>query len=443
MKKILLILDMPIFLAIYCVMAVWTVLFLGISFFRKSKVFGSRRILELGHYGIEDIEKQGENHAIFKNNAGGYFDNTVTVVFSSSCPVRVDRKFTPSHRVISVPQQPYNFLNRLGLQKTNLILGAAVLIWECIKAARQENISIIRAQDPFILGYAGFMASAALGKPYTIHVIQNYDISTRRIQRLVFPPFLFKTAENAIERFIFKRALFVTSSYINYKFYALSHGADTGKTFSLRTPVNEIHFKKAEDRKDLKTELGLSGKKMLFYAGRLEKVKFVQDLILSFKEVSDKLDDAYLVLAGCGSLKNKLSDMAEERGIKEKILFLGKVSQSRLVDLYYSADVILFTHAGITLVEAALSGKPIACYDHDWAGEFAGYSERALLSNFRDYKALGRNALRLIEDAGLAASIGVRSRDFAMKYFNKEEISKIERSVFDMFLEAKNAGPAV
>ena len=74
---------------------------------------------------------------------------------------------------------------------------------------------------------------------------------------------------------IFKGSSFTTSSYINYKFYALSHGAAEERTYSLRTAVHGTHFKEPSACKDLKSELGLEGRNMIFYAGRIEKINHV------------------------------------------------------------------------------------------------------------------------------------------------------------------------
>jgi glycosyltransferase involved in cell wall biosynthesis len=161
----------------------------------------------------------------------------------------------------------------------------------------------------------------------------------------------------------------------------------------------------------------------------------VEDLIRCLSLVKEKVHNVSLLIAGEGSLKDELVSIAKELGVEDSLLLLGNVSQDMLSDLYYSADVILFTHAGITLVEAALSGRPIASYDHDWAGEFIGYEERGLLAEFRDVDALAQRVIRLLKDGALSAVLGRAARDFALKHFNEKEISDIERSVFEKFFK--------
>ncbi|MDD5421811.1 MAG: glycosyltransferase [Candidatus Omnitrophota bacterium] len=433
MKKIFFPIDAVIFLVLYCALALWLAVVTVYSAFNPRKKKIGKKMLELAHYNINDIEREGLSHPVFEYDLGGYFENIVTVIFSTTDTKESDKIYKPFHRIISVPQQPEGILRRLGFSKTNFALSVIRLLSKCVKAAKEEKATFFRAQDPHMLGLAAFLCSAIAGIPYTIHVLQNYDISTRRVQRIVFPPFIFRSVENGIERMILKNALFVTAGCANYKFYALSHGAMPESVFSSRMPAGKAHLKEPALRKDLKGELGLSGKRVILYVGRLEKVKFVEDLILCFKEVAVLADDARLVIAGMGSLGEDLKAMARRSGLENKTLFLGKVSRDRLVDLYYTADVILFTHAGVTIVEALLAEKPVVAYDHDWAGEVTGYNERGLLAQFRDFRALARCVTEILNDKERAASLGSAGRKFALSYFTRDVISGIERAAFERF----------
>jgi len=434
--------DLVLFTLLYAALAVFVSILLVTYVLRRKKDIGSKNILQLGHYNFDDIEHDPRSNIVFKSDLGSYFDKVITVLFSQPYPCRVDRNYRPPHRIVNIPQHPDNILERIGLSKTNLAVSALRLFAKCVELVRRENVSLIRAQDPFMLGLAAFVTSACTGVAYTIHVIHNYDVSTRRLQRIVFPPFLFKAVEDSLERAIFRRNIFTTSSYINYRFYAISHGAEEAATFSLKTAVHGSHFKDISLCKDMKRDLGLEDKEMIFYAGRLEKVKFVEDLILCLKEVKKLVGNAVLVLAGTGELEGRLRSLAGEMGILDSVIFLEKVSHERLADLYRSADVNLFTHAGITLVEAALSGKPVAAYDHDWAGEFLGYNERGLLAQFRDVPYLAKCVVRLLKDKDLSSALGAAARDFALAHFNDKAIMDLEISVLERFFRPPAAAAA-
>jgi glycosyltransferase involved in cell wall biosynthesis len=436
MKKILVPIDILIYLFLYCIVSLLAMSVLLLKRVRPSiKDISAKRLLQLVHYNIEDIEANGLSHTALQCDLTDYFEKIVTLIFSPNSSSVVDKCYKNNHRIISIPQQPDTILKRAGFLKTNFAFSSIRLIIKCIKIAGEEDIMLLRAQDPFMLGLTAFLCSRLTGIPYAIHVIQNYDISARAVRRMVFPPFLLKSIEGRLERAVFKNSRFVTSSYTNYKFYALSHGAAEERTFSLRTAVQDLHFKEPSLRADMKQGLGLAGKYMLFYAGRIEKIKFVEDLVLCLKEIKKEIGNASLVIAGSGKLKDRLIALAEELQVEDSLMFLGQVSHEKLVDLYYSADVILFTHAGITLVEAGLSGKPVAAYDHDWAGEFIGYNERGLLAPFRDIKALADSAVSLLRDKALSVNIGRSAREFAVKNFNLKTVKDLETSVLDRYFE--------
>ncbi len=433
MRIVIRILDLSIYLALYCIIALCLAVAYLRSLFVKRKEFKERRMLQLMHFAIADIEREGSLHAVYTTDLNGYFENLVTIIFAYR-DSRIFDKRAGVHRVINMPQQRGGIVDRSSLNKTNIGLGILRLFLKCVALIREEKISLIRAQDPHILGLAALFASLWTGVPYTIHLIQNYDISTRRVRKMVFPPFIFRTVEKCLEEIILKSALFITTGSINYKFYAISHGANPEKTFAFRMRPSAIHLKEPSLRRDLKAELGIAGKRMLFYAGRLDRVKFPEDIVIASSLVKDRIKDIVLVMAGDGELKSRLECLARELGIEENLIFLGKVPQERLVDLYYSADAILFAHGGVALVEASLSGKPIACYNHDWSSEVFGYNERGLLAPFRDTKGFAENITRLLKDEDLSSSLGIAARKFAAKYFNEKIMVETERSFFEKFL---------
>jgi len=440
MKRIAVILDFSLCvllgaLSLAALTALFFVMWLSAVFFKKrqEKIRG-KRILQFAHYNINDIEGSSGPHVVFQSNLGGYLEKVVTVLFSDFKVLYSDQSYGPSHRILHVPQKPKCTLKRIGLKRLLFAISMMRLLPLSVILVRQEKIGLIRAQDPHLFGLVALLTSLYTGVPYTIHVIQNYDISTRRIRRLVFAPFLFKAIERQVEGSVFKGAFFTTSSYANYKFYALSHGARPETAFSLRTCVGACHFTEPALRKNIKADRGLSDKKVVLYVGRLEKVKFVEDAITSFALIAENVPDAALLIAGRGSLKAALEERAKELGLGERIIFLGHVAENALADLYYSADAILFTHAGMTLVEAALSSKPIACYDHDWAGEFIGYNERGLLAQFRNTSELAGKVIALLQDKGLSSRLGGSARDFAKRYFHESVIRGLEVSVLNRFM---------
>jgi glycosyltransferase involved in cell wall biosynthesis len=93
------------------------------------------------------------------------------------------------------------------------------------------------------------------------------------------------------------------------------------------------------------------------FAGRLEKLKGVQDLIRIFR----KYDKADLLIAGDGNYAGKLRD--EARGLQH-VHFLGAINSSEISVLYRDAIALLvpslcYETFGLTAAEAMTHGTPV------------------------------------------------------------------------------------
>jgi glycosyltransferase involved in cell wall biosynthesis len=115
----------------------------------------------------------------------------------------------------------------------------------------------------------------------------------------------------------------------------------------------------------LKEELGIEGKRIVLYLGRLIERKGVAILIKAFAKLQEKTKDSVLVIAGEGEERKRLENLCLELNVKN-VLFVGYVDENSK-SLYYSiADVFVLpsiAHSGevwdLVLNEAMQLGKPL------------------------------------------------------------------------------------
>lgn len=115
-------------------------------------------------------------------------------------------------------------------------------------------------------------------------------------------------------------------------------------------------------KKDIKKELGLMGKRIILSIGRLDPRKRIDVLIKAFSKLCEKYDDVYLLIGGIGKEEQKLRRLAEELGIKDRVIFCGYIPEDELFDYYAACDVFAFpswTTSGITPYEALAVGKKV------------------------------------------------------------------------------------
>ncbi len=105
---------------------------------------------------------------------------------------------------------------------------------------------------------------------------------------------------------------------------------------------------------------GLFGKKIVLYLGRLEGQKNPEALIRAAKLVLAKRKDVIFIIAGAGGLLPRLAELAVKLGVKDNVIFTGKVSEEEKNFLYSIAHVFVLPSFsepfGITVLEAASKG---------------------------------------------------------------------------------------
>ena len=94
--------------------------------------------------------------------------------------------------------------------------------------------------------------------------------------------------------------------------------------------------------------------------GRLESVKRVD---LAIRALAHTPDDLSLVIAGTGTQRSALEDLASSLGVGGRVQFRGEVSDDEVLELYAGALGVIFPpydeDFGYVTLEAFLAGKPV------------------------------------------------------------------------------------
>lgn len=115
-------------------------------------------------------------------------------------------------------------------------------------------------------------------------------------------------------------------------------------------------------KRDIKKELGLDGKRIIFNVGRLDPRKRINILIKAFLKIYEKYKDVSLLIGGIGEEEENLKKLIKELNIDDRVKFLGFIPDDELFDYYAACDVFAFpswTSSGITPYEALAVGKKV------------------------------------------------------------------------------------
>ena len=185
----------------------------------------------------------------------------------------------------------------------------------------------------------------------------------------------------------------------------------------------------------LRGRLGLQGKKVLLFVGRLVQEKGVHLLLEAFASLSARYPDLRLVLAGAKTFSDAgsspyietLKRMAAPLG--DRIVFAGHIPRDE-VPLYFSlADILMFPSVwkepfGMVVVEAMAAELPVIAFRHGGPAEILSHEKDGVLVPFRDGAAgLAAAAERLLADEGLARAMGKAARETVMRHFTWQHIA--------------------
>jgi len=138
----------------------------------------------------------------------------------------------------------------------------------------------------------------------------------------------------------------------------------------------------------------------LIAVGRLEPEKRFEDVIAAVNRLKDAYPVLGVIIVGEGRERPRLERMARKLGLTDRVMFLGARADARA--LMASAQAFVQTSAyegyGMTLIEAALARVPIVTSDVGIVGEvFRGYKE-VLSAPVADPTNFAAHIAWLIED---------------------------------------------
>lgn len=171
------------------------------------------------------------------------------------------------------------------------------------------------------------------------------------------------------QRFIFRN---IISLYAT-KYFACSSSAgiwlhgnkflNNNKSFIMNNAINMEKFRFDNvSRKRIRKELDIDNKYVFIHVGMFGEAKNHNYLIEIFYEISQYNSEVTLLLLGEGENKEKIHELVKEKGIEDKVIFLGK--KNNVNEYFSAADSLIFPSKNeglpVVVVEAQVNG--IKCY---------------------------------------------------------------------------------
>lgn len=333
--------------------------------------------------------------------------------------------------VYSIAAHPDNALYNSGLTMMSMLFTELKILATAFRIIRHENISFVKAHDPHLLGLNGLIAARWFRLPCVLHMNSDFGMKYRGTGKTSAPIFISRGLEKFFESVIINLYDMVMADRRFYSTSASFPKRSLKKYRAFGVRVDDAHYTEPDTRRDLKEALGLGGKKILLYVGRLHPVKYPDDAVKAFAIIKRSVGDAVLLVAGSGVLEGALKDMVSQEALQESVLFLGPKRHEELIDLFYTADLLLAPHGGVTLVESALASTPIVAYDFDWHSEFLEDGKMGRIVPFRDVRAMAEKAIEILTNEPLRLAMGDYCRKAAISNYTRKNSIENEKMIYE------------
>lgn len=318
---------------------------------------------------------------------------------------------------------------------------------QAINQIRKWKLDIIHTQTEFGVGTFGRIVAKELNIPlvHTYHTMYEdyiyylthgyFDKTSKKLVEYLTRFYCDTTISELIvpSRKIYNQ--FKTKYDIDKKINIIGTGMDIER-------FNPSNFDKDKINK-LKTQYDLKDKFVIGSVCRLGKEKSVDRLIISFREVLDKIPNARLLLIGDGPDKEELEELVNNLGIKESVIFTGKVPITD-VQIYYQLMNIFSTFSttetqGLTVLEAIASSIPVLAIKDDSFMDAIIDNKNGYL--FKSDKEFIDYCYKLYSDKNLYKKLSIGALETAKDHSSLvfgEKVYKVYLDTIDMFKRKNN-----
>lgn len=313
--------------------------------------------------------------------------------------------------------------------KRRLLLSLLGL--RAIHQVLRDGVDLILCAHPFITPFAAII-KMLFRKPYVVFVYAM-ELRSKNFKR--FGLIGLKNADR----------VFAISEFTRQE--VLKFGVPPEKIVKVRLGVDPSRWSSCGDGVDVLEKYGLAGKRILLSVARLEdRYKGHDTVIRAMPMIAAKVPDACYVVVGDGWLRPYLGRVAKAFGVGDRVLFLGRVSDPELKQLYEACDAFIMVSReravdggaegfGLVLLEANFFGKPVI------GGQSGGIPDAVIdgvtgiLVDPEDEKEVAEAAVNLFTDKELAKRLGRQGRERVLSDLAwpmvVAQIGKILREVVD------------
>ena len=189
--------------------------------------------------------------------------------------------------------------------------------------------------------------------------------------------------------------------------------------------IDTDHFS-PQDASQLRSELGLSEKKVIVSVGRLVHRKGQDILIEAMPAIIKEVPEAHILMIGEGPYRGYLENRVKALGLQERITFIGRIQYADLPKHICAGDLFVMPSRsrlagleveglGIVYLEASACGLPVIAGDSGGAPDAVLEGETGLVVDGTSKVDVAAAVIELLQDAGRSKAMGIRGREWIIQ----------------------------
>jgi len=170
------------------------------------------------------------------------------------------------------------------------------------------------------------------------------------------------------------------------------------------------------------------GKFNLVYAGGIDYLRGLQNVLPKIKELISEISKIQLIIIGDGSYKSKLIDLTKKLGLERNIIFTGWLQLKELASFLNCADVGIYPQLKYKGIEYTLptkiyqycaAGIPVISNDHYLPRKVIEDNKCGFIVNFEiNDNKFNETIKYLYENPKIKAEMGERGKKMVLKKYN-------------------------
>ncbi|HPS58502.1 MAG TPA: glycosyltransferase family 4 protein [Spirochaetota bacterium] len=294
------------------------------------------------------------------------------------------------------------FISMLSYIFTGFIQG--------IRLCRKNRYDVINTHFAVPSGPLGYILAKLFSIPnvLSLHGGDIYDPSKKMSPH---DSFIF----SRVVRFILNRADRLIAQSTNTRDNTLSY-YNPNKEVGIIPLAFHPPVKARVSRKSLRLENDVF---YLITIGRLIKRKSIDTLLFALSEIKEK--KIKLLIAGDGPEKDYLQGIVVDKGLEQRVSFLGYITEDDKYAYLSMSDLFVLTSLhegfGIVFMEAMHAGLPVVATNYGGQTDLLKQNENAILINVGDVKACSSAIMKFVKDKNLYKKCSLNNKKRIRDYY--------------------------